>query len=51
MGTGGSFPGGKAVAVWSLHAVPRSRIRGAILPISNMSSRRGAIDMVLWCGT
>jgi hypothetical protein len=38
MGTGGSFPGGKAAGTWGkltthLHLVPRSRMRGATPPL------------------
>jgi len=45
VGTRGSFPGGKAAAVWSCpltRTVPRLRMRGATPPLPNMLSHCGA---------
>jgi hypothetical protein len=46
MGNGGSFPGGNAARgmklTTHLHLVQRSRMRGAIPPLPNTSSWRGA---------
>jgi hypothetical protein len=45
LGTRGSFPGGKAAGAWSwphLHLVPRSRMRGAILPLPQYA-------FMAWC--
>jgi hypothetical protein len=46
MGTGGSFPGGKAARAWSWPLISiqcrRHTMRGAILPLPNKSSWRGA---------
>jgi hypothetical protein len=46
MGTGGSFPGGKAAGgvklTTYLHVVPRSRMRGAISPLTQYA-------FMAWC--